>query len=130
DVGIRGGVFQPGGFRPNSILAGFEVRSQVIRHDPTFPLDGALIVGAGGSFVHMASNYTIPLGLSLGRRIVFNGSTISVLPYVQPTVLFRGGQTVADGMIVGLGFGTDVRLGNAIDVRLGAGVGKLRGISL
>src|SRR5947208_3152183 len=130
DVGVRGGVFQPGGFRPNSILAGVEIRSQVIHHDPAFPLDGALIVGAGGSFVHMASNYTIPLGLSLGRRISFSGSAISVFPYVQPTVLMQGGQTVANGMIVGLGLGTDVRLGNAIDVRLGAGIGKLQGMSL
>ena len=130
DVGVRGGVFQPGGFRPSSILAGFEIRSQIIRHDPAFPLDGALIVGAGGSFVHMASNYTIPVGLSLGRRISFDGSALTVFPYLQPTVLLRGGQTIDTGMIVGLGFGTDVRVSNALGVRLGAGIGKLQGVSL
>ncbi|MBI4500936.1 MAG: hypothetical protein HY700_07220 [Gemmatimonadetes bacterium] len=130
DVGIRGGTFEPAGFRSSSILAGVEVRAQVIRHDPVFPLDGALIVGTGGSFLHRASRFTVPLGLSLGRRFGFTSSSTSIAPYVQPTVLLHGGHELDTRMILGVGFGTDFRLSNALDIRLGVSVGDLQGASL
>ena len=130
DVGVRGGVFRPGGFRPNAILAGFEVRSRLVTHDAGFPLDGALILGAGGSFLHRASSFTIPVGLSLGRRMTFEHSSISIAPYVQPTVLLQGGHGLNTRMILGVGVGTDVRLSNALDIRLGASLGDLQGASL
>src|SRR5262249_20590730 len=68
DVGIRGGVLDPGAGRRSATLAGFEVRTRLVRHDAAFPLDAAMVFGAGGALVHQDSRFTVPVGVSLGRR--------------------------------------------------------------
>jgi hypothetical protein len=127
DVGFRGGRFQPEGLVPSSILAGFDIRTPLVPHSGTFPLDASLIFGAGGSFRQHASRFTIPLGLSIGRRFDIRTSA-SIIPYAQPTTLIRGGNGLPSQVLYGLGLGTDVRV-SALDLRFGISLGDLKGVS-
>lgn len=97
-------------------------------HNPDFPLDGALVLGVGGWFVSGNSVLIVPAGLSLGRRIDPQGSTISIVPYVQPT-LFLTADGASD-VLFALGLGADFRLSPRFDARISAGLGDLEGVSL
>ena len=126
DVGFRAGFLDTPG---NAILLiGAEGRQRVITHSTDFPLDGALIVGIGGRFVSGSSLLLIPAGLSLGRRIEVEGSQVSIVPYVQPTmtIVINGGSDVA----FTLGLGADFRLTRRFDARISAGIGDLEGVSI
>ncbi len=128
DIGLRGGMFDPGACCKTELLVGAEARERVITHTVDFPLDGALVFGAGGALVSGGSVVFIPVGLSLGRRIDPRGSTVSIVPYVQPTATL-----VADGgsnLDFTLGLGADFRFGHTFDARLSAGLGDLDGVSL
>src|SRR5437762_1045986 len=92
-------------------------------------LDGAVSLGAGANFVSGASVMIVPAGLSLGRRIDPKGSTVSIVPYVQPTLYLLAGDT-ADHVQFSLGLGADFRLSRAFDARLSAGLGDNEGVSI
>src|SRR5947199_5039288 len=96
DIGLRGGFFAPGSGAKTVLLAGAEARQRVITHTVDFPLDGALMVGAGANVVSGGSALIIPVGLSLGRRTDPQGSTVSILPYVQPAFAFSIGACPSD----------------------------------
>src|SRR6266478_2538453 len=85
DIGLRGGIFTPGGGAKSVLLVGAEARERVVTHTEDFPLDGALILGVGGQLVSGNSALIVPVGLSLGRRVNPRDSKISIVPYVQPT---------------------------------------------
>jgi hypothetical protein len=128
DLGFKGGLFSPGGNAKTVLLAGVEARERVLTHTVDFPLDGALVVGVGGNFVSGASALIVPVGLSLGRRIDPQGSQVSIVPYVQPTMFL-----VADGgsnVNFTLGLGADFRLSRVFDARVSAGLGDLKGVSI
>jgi len=128
DVGFRGGMYDPGGSFKTELLLGAEARERVITHTIDFPLDGALVFGIGGAFVSGSSVVFIPVGLSLGRRVDPKRSTVSIVPYVQPTATL-----VADGgsnLDFTLGLGADFRFGRTLDARLSAGLGDLDGVSI
>jgi len=128
DIGLRGGMFDPGGAGSTELLVGAEARERVITHTADFPLDGALVFGLGGALVSGGSVVFIPVGLSLGRRVDPKRSTISIVPYVQPTATL-----VADGgsnLDFTLGLGADFRFGRTLDARLSAGLGDLDGVSI
>ncbi len=128
DIGFRGGMYDPGACCKTELLVGAEARERVITHTVDFPLDGALVFGAGGALVSGGSVVFIPVGLSLGRRIDPRGSTVSIVPYVQPTATL-----VADGgstLDFTLGLGADFRFGHTFDARLSVGLGDLDGVSI
>jgi hypothetical protein len=128
DIGLRVGIYDPGSGAKTVLLVGGEGRDRVITHSADFPLDGALVAGIGAGLVSGNSTLYIPVGVSLGRRVEPRGSTISFVPYVQPTALI-----IADGgsdLFFTLGMGVDARLSRVIDARLSAGVGDLHGVSL
>jgi len=104
------------------LLAGVEARERVITHTVDFPLDGAIVFGAGADLVSGGSELNIPLGLSLGRRIDPQGSTVSIVPYVQPTVAFIVGDFPSD-LVFGFGVGVDFRLSKVLDARVSGGLG-------
>ena len=122
DVGLRGGIFDPPGSGKAVLLAGVEARERVITHTVDFPLDGAIVFGAGADLVSGGSELNIPLGLSLGRRIDPQGSTVSIVPYVQPTVAFIVGDFPSD-LVFGFGVGVDFRLSKVLDARVSGGLG-------
>jgi len=128
DIGLRGGIWDPGACCKSELLVGAEARERVITHTEDFPLDGALVVGAGGALVSNGSVMFIPVGLSLGRRLDPKNSTISIVPYVQPTATL-----VVDGgsnLDFTLGLGADFRFSRTLDGRLSAGLGDLDGVSI
>src|SRR5437879_3514148 len=108
DLGFRGGIFSPGGGANTVFLIGTEARERVISHTVDFPLDGALIFGVGGQFVSGNSELVVPVGLSLGRRLEPQGSTVSIVPYAQPTMFILAGN--GSDVKFGLGLGADFRL--------------------
>ena len=128
DIGFKGGIFAPGGGGSSVLLLGVEGRERVLSHSEDFPLDGALIIGAGANLVSGNSALIIPVGLSLGRRLDVQDSPISIVPYVQPTAFFvagNGGHVDFD-----LGLGADFRLTRRFDARISAGIGDIEGISI
>jgi hypothetical protein len=127
DIGFKGGMFNPSGADDAELLLGAEARQRVITHTTDFPLDGALILGAGGNFGSGHSRLIIPVGLSLGRRLDTE-TNISIVPYVQPTMLVtvNGGSDV----LFALGLGVDFRLSRVFDARLSAGLGDVEGVSI
>lgn len=127
DIGFKGGLFDPSGAGSTTLLLGAEARERVLTHSQDFPLDGALILGLGGNLVSGNSQLIIPVGLSLGRRLDTE-SSVSIVPYVQPTMFL----TVDHGsdVLFALGLGADFRLSRTFDLRLSAGLGDVEGVSL
>jgi hypothetical protein len=128
DIGLRAGIFDPGAGGKTSLLLGGEIRERVITHNVDFPLDGALVAGIGAALVSGNSTLFVPVGVSLGRRVDPRRSSISIVPYVQPTAI-----VIADGgttLNFSLGLGADFRLSRVFDARFSAGIGDLRGVSL
>ena len=130
DLGFKAGFLDPDGPGDVNVLLGAEARQRVITHTVDFPLDGALILGVGGNFVSNNSALVVPVGLSLGRRVDPQGSTVSIVPYVQPTLFLLAGNNVADHVQFALGLGADFRLSRAFDARLSAGLGDNEGVSI
>ncbi len=129
DLGFKGGVFMPGGGGTTSLLVGTEARQRVLSHTVDFPLDGALVLGIGGAFASGNSTLFVPVGLSLGRRIDPEGSSVSIVPYVQPTGTLVAGSGTSEFLFT-LGLGADFRLTPRFDARISAGLGDLEGVSL
>lgn len=129
DVGLRGGFSFDG---VDVFLAGVEGRYRAITHNVNFPLDGALIFGAGLG-IDGGTTINLPFGLSLGRRLNVEGSEVSIVPYVQPTLLVQNFETFGGRdteLFFGFGVGGDFRLSRAFDARLSLGFGDLEGLSI
>ncbi len=122
DVGGRGGLVLREGAAENSVIIGVEARTRVITHTEQFPLDGAVIFGAGLD-IGGGTRFISPIGLSLGRRLTLEDSNISIIPYVQPTGFLVSSGRETDFKI-GVGFGADFRLSALFDARISVGVGK------
>ena len=129
DIGFRGGLLDVSGPGSTVLLLGTEARERVLTHTADFPLDGALILGIGGKFSSGNSTLFVPVGLSLGRRLDPQGSTVSIVPYVQPTGLLVAGNSNST-FLFALGLGADFRLSPRFDARISAGLGDVEGVSL
>jgi hypothetical protein len=128
DLGLRGGMYAPGGGASSEVLVGAEGRQRVITHTDDFPLDGAVVVGVGTSLISDGSALFVPVGLSLGRRMGPKDSSITIVPYAQPTaVLIVNGGT---HLRFTLGLGADFKLSRKFDARISAGIGDINGVSL
>src|SRR5437667_2096803 len=130
DLSFKAGFLNPSAAGNTVLLLGAEARQRVITHTIDFPLDGAVIVGVGGNFVSGASQLIIPVGLSLGRRVDPRGSTVSIVPYVQPTTNVLAGSVVTNHVRFALGLGADFRLSRVFDARLSAGLVDSEGGSI
>ena len=129
DIGFKVGFHDPEAAGADAIiLAGVEARQRIITHNVDFPLDGALVLGVGGRFVSGGSDLIVPIGVSLGRRVNPQGSTVSIVPYVQPTLFVVAGD--GSDVAFALGLGADFRFTPRFDGRLSAGLGDLEGVSL
>jgi hypothetical protein len=128
DIGFKGGMLNPSGAGDAVLLLGAEARQRVLTHSADFPLDGALVFGAGAQLVSGNSVLILPVGLSLGRRI--NTETnVSIVPYVQPTLFIVAGDTQSHTQFA-LGLGVDFRFTTRFDARLSAGLGDVEGVSI
>src|SRR6266571_3111903 len=95
----------------------------------TFPDGGGTAFEGAYRFASGKSELFVPVGLSLGRRIDPKNSTISIVPYVQPTGLLAAGSGNSDFFFT-LGLGTDFRLSPRFDARISAGLGDVEGVSI
>lgn len=111
-----------------ALLVGVDARYRIIDQTEEFPLDGAFITGIGASLVQDFSRLFIPIGISLGRRVHFQDSNLSLVPYVQPVIV----PIIGDGdddVAVAMGLGGDLRINQRIELRVGIGVGDLETFS-
>ena len=133
DVGVRGGLFFPDGPADTEFLVGAEGRYRVITHNADFPLDGAVIFG-GGLQINNGTDFVLPVGLSLGRRLQVENSQVSIVPYIQPTLFIVSADLGPFGRDTdaqfGLGLGGDFRLSRVFDARVSIGLGDLDGIAI
>lgn len=128
DIGFKGGVLDQSGAGNAVLLLGAEARQRVLTHTVDFPLDGAVVFGAGANLVSGSSILILPVGLSLGRRIATE-SGVSIVPYVQPTLFILAGDTQNHTQFA-LGLGIDFGFTPRFDARLSAGLGDVEGVSL
>lgn len=133
DVEFRGGFISlPVGTR---VTAGAQLRQRIIQNSDQFPLDGALTLGVGANLGSGPDALFVPVGLSLGRRFVLEGSKTSFVPYVQPFVGIQhtAGTTTSNSstdLRGGLGLGVDIRFSNTLDFRVSGGIGDVDGVAI
>jgi hypothetical protein len=100
---------------------------RVLDHNDSFPLDGSFTLGLG---VASGDGFTVgylPIGFSMGRRILVEGSQVSLVPYIHPVLAPTFGD--ADDALFSLGFGLDARVTPRLDVRFSAAIGDQDGIA-
>ncbi len=125
DLGLIGGALDVNDGTRGTL--GIDFRSRVITHSQDWPLDGALTLGFGTNFGDGGdAEFFVPIGLSLGRRVLLENSNISFVPYVQPVLTPTFGDN--GDLLFTLGLGVDVHISKAVDLRFTAGIGDLDGI--
>ena len=125
DIGLIGGFLNDAGGTRGTLGADF--RARVLTHSKNFPLDGAFTLGFGTQFGDGGSTeFFVPIGISLGRRILLENSSISFVPYAQPVLTPTFGDN--GDLFFTLGLGVDVQISKSVDLRLTAGIGDLDGI--
>ena len=126
DIGFRAGIHDRAGSGNTSLLVGGDLRSRLLTHSESFPLDGSLTAGLG---IESGDGFTVgrlPVGFSMGRRVRAEGSSVSLVPYVQPVLTILFGD--ASGTEFSLGFGLDARVTPRLDLRFSAALGDQNGI--
>ncbi|HXE59025.1 MAG TPA: hypothetical protein VNK43_13575 [Gemmatimonadales bacterium] len=129
DFGVRAGFADFEG-DVTAIAIGGNFRTRVINHTEEFPFDGALTVGFGGLLGEdIDDTFLVPVGLSVGRRILLEGSRTSFVPYLHPVLVpTLGGED--DDVQFGLGLGVDIRFEPNWSVRVSGGIGDIEGVGV
>jgi len=127
DGGVRAG-FADGSGGNAAVLLGVDGRARVLDHTEAFPLDGSFTFGFGLNSSDGNTVALLPIGFTMGRRILIEGSSTSFVPYVHPVLTPLFGD--ADGVDFSLGFGVDVRITPRLDLRFSAAIGDRDGIGL
>ena len=130
DFGLRAGIQDPEGSGDMSILLGGDFRTRIVNYSESFPLDGALTVGAGINLGDGDDLIYLPLGLTFGRRFELDNSNTTFTPYVHPTLLPVLGASGGDDVGFALGLGVDLRFSQQWQVRVSGSVGDLEGVGI
>ena len=133
DFGIRGGIVVDRSTGGNAAAIGADFRRRIIHASSKFPLDGAIVVGAGTQLGEGIDSYYLPFGLSLGRRIDLENSKTSFVPYFEPVIVptfYSGANNPGSSVDFALGLGVDIRFGGAIDLRVSGGIGDIDGVAI
>ena len=130
DFGLRAGIADPEGVGDVRILLGGNFRTRVLSYSESFPLDGALTVGAGLNIGDGDDLIYLPVGLTVGRRFELEGSKTTFTPYIHPTLVPVIGASGGSDVGFALGLGVDMRLGQNWAARVSGGVGDLEGVGL
>jgi len=112
-----------------AVLAGADYRQPLIAHSESFPLDGSLTVGAGGSFASGSSVFFVPLGFTLGRKFEVKDSDIRLQPYGEPIVHFAFGDN-SDDFLFSLGLGLEIQFNEKFALEVSGSLGDIDGISV
>ena len=130
DFGIRAGIEDPEGPGSTRLLLGGDFRARIVSYSESFPLDGALTVGAGLNVGDGDDLIYLPLGFTLGRRFELEGSKTTFTPYVHPTIVPVLGAAGGDDVGFSLGLGVDLRFSRTWAVRVSGGIGDLEGVGI
>jgi hypothetical protein len=133
DFGIRAGFADPDGPGDTRLLLGGDFRARVLSYSESFPLDGALTLGAGINLGDGDDLIYLPIGITLGRRFELEGSRTTFTPYAHPTIVpVLGASDAAGGDDVGfaLGLGVDLRFSQTWSVRVSGGIGDIEGVGV
>jgi hypothetical protein len=122
DIGLRAGLLDAGD--DTGILLGAGARTRVLQSSESFPLDGALTLGLGAMISDDFTSFFIPIGVSLGRRVLLEGSETSFVPYLHPVVVPVLGDDVGeDDVLIALGLGVDIKFSRSFDIRVAGAIG-------
>jgi len=128
DIGFRGGFAdRPGRNGSTALLLGADYRQRVVDHNDSFPLDGSFTLGLG---ITSSDGFTagyLPVGFAMGRRILVEGSSVSLVPYLHPVLTPTFGDR--SDLLFSLGFGLDARITPRLDLRFSAAIGDQDGIA-
>ncbi len=127
DIGFRGGFADRPGRGSTALLLGADYRQRIVDHSESFPFDGSLTLGLGIATSDGNTAGFLPIGLSLGRRILVEGSSISLVPYIHPVLTPTFGDS--SDLLFSLGFGLDARITPRLDLRFSAAIGDQDGIA-
>jgi hypothetical protein len=130
DFSLRGGFADGAGNLDTRFLLGGDFRARVVSYSESFPLDGALTVGAGLNIGDGDDLIYLPLGITLGRRFELEGSNTTFTPYAHPTLLPVLGADDGDDVGFALGLGVDMRFSRDWAVRVSGAVGDLEGVGI
>ena len=130
DWGLRAGIADPDGPGDTRFLVGGDFRTRVLSYSESFPLDGALTVGAGLNIGDGDDLIYLPIGVSLGRRFELENSKTTFTPYVHPTLIPVLGAAGGDDVGFALGLGVDMRFSQDWSVRVSGGIGDLEGVGI
>jgi hypothetical protein len=130
DFGIRGGIADPEGTGDTRILLGGDFRTRVLSYSESFPLDGALTLGAGINLGDGDDLVYLPIGVTLGRRFELEGSRTTFTPYVHPTLVPVLGAAGGDDVDFALGLGVDLRFSQDWAARVSGGIGEIEGVGI
>lgn len=111
------------------VLVGVDYRMPLVAHSESFPLDGSLTFGAGGSFASGNSVFFIPVGFSLGRKFEVKDSNVRLQPYGQPIVHLALGDT-NDDFFFSLALGLEIQFSEQFALDVNGTLGDLDGISV
>jgi hypothetical protein len=129
DFGLRAAYLDGSGNNSGTLGLGIDGRATMVRHSDQFPLDGSFIAGFGALFSDNSSHFLIPLGISLGREVLLEGSEVSFTPYVAPVITPNFGDG-PDDILLGLGIGVDIALSRSFDARVSGALGDYDGVGI
>jgi hypothetical protein len=130
DFGLRAGFADPEGPGDTRILLGGDFRTRILSYSESFPLDGALTVGAGINLGDGDDLVYLPVGISLGRRFELEGSKTTFTPYAHPTLVPVLGADSGDDVGFALGLGVDMRFSRDWSLRVSGGIGDIEGVGV
>lgn len=118
DIAVRAGRMIRGDGVQDSFLFGVQARVPVLPEERS-PLRGTVVAGAG---LDVSGGVTlwVPVGLSLGRRLIVEKSAVRLVPFIQPTLYFT---SAGEQFEAGVGAGLDVRLSDSFEFRISGGYG-------
>jgi hypothetical protein len=130
DWGVQLGYADPKGKGGKGTFGvGADIRAGIVKHNESFPLDAAVTGGFGVLFSDGNTGFLIPVGITIGRQIVIEGSSISFVPWVHPVIAPTFGDLLGDVQF-GLGLGADVNITPRFDIRVSGAVGDYEGIGI
>lgn len=129
DWGLKFAYFDAQGNGDNMFGVGADIRAPLARHSQDFPLDASLTAGFGALFSNGNSGFLVPIGVSFGRQVLLEGSSISFVPWVHPVIAPAFGD-LFDDVQFGLGLGVDINLSRTWDARLSGALGDFDGFGV
>ncbi len=130
DFGIRAGFADPEGPGDTRLLVGGNFRTRVLSYSESFPLDGALTLGAGLNIGDGDDLIYLPVGVTVGRRFELEGSQTTFTPYVHPVLVPVLGASGGSDVGFALGLGVDFRFSRNVAARVSGGLGDIEGVGI